>query len=147
MKIPEAWDIINTFKKRCQPKGWEIAEHEDLIKSCGKYHNFLWIRELRPSTFESVTKHKKYAIQEGVNYRTVNVSFTAWICSKILQCESLIQIMFEHPEILKRNAIYDLSQAPMDGICRKFNETESEVFKEFELFLKDEFGIKIQTIS
>ena len=46
-------------------------------------------------------------------------------------------------EILKNNAIYDLSKIYKgEKICVKMNKTESQVFKEFEKFLQER-GIKV----
>lgn len=138
---PEIFEIINCFKNRCQLKGLETLENSNIVKSEGKYHNFIWIRELHPPTFERVAKHEEYAISDGVSFRIIKVSYTAWICMET-SCKSLMQIMAQNPEILRKNAVYDLSRVKVNGICSKLNKTKSDVFRDFELFLTNQLGIK-----
>ena len=141
--IPNIWEIIDLFKKRCKIIGWDTHEQADLVTIGDKCHNFLWIRELHTPTFKSVVKNNKFAIQEGTAYRMVNVSYTAWICLKTPPV-SLVYMITENPELLKQNAIYDLSKTEINGTCQKINETTSEVFIEFERFLEEKSGIKIK---
>ena len=54
----------------------------------------------------------------------------------------------ENPELAQRIAIFDLCWVYIgEDVCRKFNETESIVFKEFELFLKDKWGILFSSVN
>lgn len=50
----------------------------------------------------------------------------------------------ENPELSKRTAIYDLSWV-YEGklICLKLNETDSIVFREFERFLEERWGVEL----
>ena len=144
--LPKIWEITDRFKGRCRSKGWETLEHEDLVNSGGKYHSFLWIRTIYPSTFKGIVKGNKHAIREGSFYRMVNVTYTAWVCDKP-SLEPLKQTIAENPDLLKRNAIYDLSQAYINGVYEKINETASEVFREFERFLEEELGLKLQPVQ
>ena len=54
--------------------------------------------------------------------------------------------MEEDPEILKKNALYDLSHVYENGVCEKINQTPSPVFKDFERFLTEELGITLMPI-
>ena len=53
-----------------------------------------------------------------------------------------MQIMVQNPEILRKNAVYDLSEVKINGMCLKLNKTKSNLFMEFELFLSDQLGIE-----
>lgn len=143
--FPRVWDLIEGFKAQCQAKGWKTSDREDWIWVDGKYHNFLWIRSIYPSTFEKVAVKGKCAIREEASYRVVDVSYTAWVCLNSPPRE-LMQLITENPELLKKNAIYDLSEVYSGTpICLKLNETDSEVFKEFEKFLEKEWKVKFKT--
>jgi len=51
----------------------------------------------------------------------------------------------ENTELLRRTAIYDLSWAYSGKpLCLKLNETDSQVFKEFENFL-EKLGVEVLT--
>ena len=57
-------------------------------------------------------------------------------------------IVKEDPELLRRNSIHDLSWAYSGKpLCLKLNETDSQVFKEFENFLAGKLGVEVLTIS
>jgi len=142
--MPEIWEIVDGFKKRCQLKGLHTFEHEYVVESNGEYHSLKWICWLHPSTFESVVRHVTHKIQEGEAYRLVNISYTAWICVNT-SCEALMQIMVKNPELLTRNAIFNLSQAYANRVCLKINETVSAVIKDFERFLENKLKIAIKS--
>ena len=142
--MPEIWEIVDGFKKRCQLKGWHTIEHEDVVESNGEYHSLKWIRGLHPSTFNRVAGNVTYKLKLGEVDRIVNVSYTAWICNKT-SCEALMQIMVKNPELLTRNAVFNLSQAYTNNMCLKINETASEVFQDFERFLENKLKIAIKS--
>jgi hypothetical protein len=51
-------------------------------------------------------------------------------------------------EYSKRIAIYDFSQTfDKKFLCLSLNKTESQVFREFEIFLLRQYGIKIEPIQ
>jgi len=142
--FPEAWELIERFKDHCQSRGWKTSDREDWVKVGDEYHNFLWIQTIHPSTFEKVTLNRKSAIREGPSYRVVDVSYMAWVCSK-KPPEALMQKIAKNPKILKESAIYDLSWAYSgEPICLKINETDSEVFQEFEKFLEEDLRLKLK---
>ncbi|MEM1606534.1 MAG: hypothetical protein QXW55_00225 [Candidatus Bathyarchaeia archaeon] len=65
----------------------------------------------------------------------------AWVFQEPLP-ENLVPIVVEDPRILRSTAIYDLSEVYVGKpICLRLNETESVVFREFEEFLKTEYGL------
>ncbi len=141
--FPQTWELVERFKDWCQSKGWKASDREDWIRMGDEYHNFLWIQTVHPSTFEKVAMNSKCAIREGDSYRVVDVSYTAWLCSK--SPELLIHEIAKKPKLLKKNAIYDLSQIYSGKpICIKLNETNSVVFQEFEEFLEKEWKLKIK---
>lgn len=142
--FPKTWELIERFKDHCQSRGWKTSNREDLVKAGNEYHNFLWIQTIHPSTFEKVALNRRSAIRDGSSYRVVDVSYMAWVCSKSPP-ETLMQKIAKNPKILKGSAIYDLSQAYSgEPVCLKLNETDSEVFQEFEKFLEEDLGVKLK---
>lgn len=144
LSIPKVWELLNRFKERCRVKGWKTSEHEDWVKMDKEYHNFLWIRTVHPSTFEKVALNPKCAIREGISYHVVAISYTAWVFSQTPP-DNLIEAVVNDAELCKKTAIYDLSCAYAGKpLCSKWNETDSEVFKEFEKFLEEKWGVKFR---
>jgi hypothetical protein len=145
--IHNIWELLDRFKNQCKLRNWEISEYEDWIKtSDGKYHNFLWIQLVHPSTFDRICRDYKVAIRDDISYRTVNVSYVAWL---FLQSptENMILKVKQNPEYTKRIAIYDLSRFFIDkSPCLNLNKTDSMVFREFEKFIECESGTEIEPI-
>lgn len=146
MKMPKVWEILKKFKGECERQGWKTSESEDWVGVSGKYHNFLWARDIHPSSFKSIISSRKCVIREGSSYRVVEASYTAWLFSES-PSEVFVKAIFENPDFYKRIALYDLS--PLlegESLCLKFNHTDSPVFKEFENFLKNELNVKVKRI-
>ncbi|MDH5437556.1 MAG: hypothetical protein OEX76_01495 [Candidatus Bathyarchaeota archaeon] len=142
--IPKVWELLKCFKGQCQLKGYKTSEYGDWVKTGGEYHNFLWTRTVHPSTFEKIAMSRRFAIRKGISYQVVEVSYTAWVFPETPP-EKLMQIVTENPELSKTIAIYDLSWAYAGKpVCLKLNETDSMVFREFEKFLEEKWGVKIQ---
>jgi len=145
-KMPTVWEILKEFKNLCRGRGWKISEHEDWVEIDGEYHNFLWARDVHPSSFKKIAANRKCVVREGFGYRVVDASYTAWLFSKT-PSETLVNTIFENPDISCRTALYDLSPL-LEGknICVKLNHTESPVFQEFENFLRDELKIDLKPL-
>lgn len=144
--VRKIWEIVVRFMRRCQSKGWRVIEREDIIKRNGEFHNILWTRKIDASTFKSIAAKETSTIQEGTSYRPIDVSYNAWICATPLS-EPLKQTIAKNPELLKRNAVYDLSKIHMKEAAEKLNKTGTEVFQEFERFLKDELRFELKPIQ
>jgi hypothetical protein len=144
--VRKIWEIVKRFKRRCQSKGWQVIEREDIIKRNGEFHNILWTRNIQPSTFKSIAVKETSTIQEDTSYRPIDVAYNAWICATPLS-DSLKQTIAKKPKLLKRNAVYDLSQICAKGAAGKLNKTGSEVLQEFESFLKDELQSELNPIQ
>lgn len=147
MKMPRVWEILKKFKDLCNFHGWKTSESEDWIEFDDKYHNFLWTRDVHPSSFERIVSNKKCVVREGLSYRIVEASYTAWLFSEA-PSEILVKTIFENPDFSRRIALYDLSPL-LEGknLCVKFNHTDSPVFQEFESFLKNELKVKLKPLS
>lgn len=143
--VRKIWQIVTRFKRRCRSKGWRVIEREDIIKRNEEFHNILWIRKINPFTFKRIAEEETSAIQEGTSYRTIVVSYNAWICATPIS-ESLKQTIAGSPELLKRNAVYDLSKICTQEVAEKLNKTSSEVFQDFERFLKDELQFELKPV-
>ncbi len=141
--LPKVWDLIEQFKYKCRLKGWWVSDHEDVVHANGEYHNFLGVRRVHPNTFKSVATNHYCPIREGLSYRTVNVSYRAWVFSEH-PSENLVKIIAKNPSLLKSTALYDLSEAyGGKPVCLKINETRSVVFHEFEVFLEREYHLSL----
>ena len=144
--LRKIWEIVKRFKRRCQSKGWQVIEGEDVIERNREFHNILWTRKIHPSTFKRVAEEKTATIQEGVSYRPIDVSYKAWICTTPLS-DSLKKTIVKNPKLMNRNAVYDLSKFYGERTAQKLNNTVSEVFQEFESFLEDEFQLEVKPIQ
>jgi hypothetical protein len=148
LSFPTIWNLIDSFKERCLLSGWETCETEDWVKTDdGKYHNFLWTQTIHPSTFERIVSNHKCGIRRGVSYEVVDVAYTCWLFPE-RPPELLISQVKENPELKKKTALFDLSCVYTgEKICRKINETESCVFKEFEQFLEEEWNLEFKSVD
>ena len=148
LRIAEVWELLDNFKDKCQLRGWKTSEYEDWVKTGNdRYNNFIWIQTVHQSTFEKICANHKVAIFKGVSYQVVDVSYIAWL---FLQNppENLMQRVKENREYSRRVAIYDLSWVYAGKpLCLKLNETVSMVFKEFERFLEEEFGVEVKPVQ
>jgi hypothetical protein len=128
--------------------GWETCETEDWIKTDdGKYHNFLWTQTIHPSTFERIVSNHKCGIRRGLSYDVVEIAYLCWLFPE-RPPEMLTSQVREKPELKKRTAIFDLSGAYTgENVCRKINETESCVFKEFEQFLEEQWELEFKPVD
>ena len=144
LNIPKVWEILNRFKDFCQSKGWKTSRYADWVMADNKYHNFLWVRKIYPSTFRKVAMNHKCAVREGVSYQVVKTAYTAWLFPE-KSSKMLMKTVMDNEELLKGTAIYDLSSVYAGKpICWKLNETDSVVFREFERFLQENCGIKVK---
>jgi hypothetical protein len=146
--FPKIWSLIESFKERCRLRGWEIRENEDWVKTDnGEYHSFLWRQTIHLSTFERIASNHRCAIRHGNSYEVVDIDYMAWLFQE-KPPEFLSQRVRENPKLSKTTAIFDLSCAYTgEAPCRKLNETESGVFKEFEQFLEEEWEITFKTAN
>lgn len=144
--MPRICQILNSFKEFCKIHGWKISENEDWIKVNDKYHNFLWIRNIHLSSFRSILANRKCIVREGLSYRVIEASYTAWLLSE-KPLKILVKEISENPTLHNRVALYDLSPI-LEGknLCMKMNYTDSLVFQEFENFLKDQLKVKLKTL-
>lgn len=144
MSIPKVWQIIGYFKDECLSRGWITSKNEDWIKVNNEFHNFLWSRNIHPSTFKKIVASGRCAIKQGVSYQVVNVAYTAWVFPEAPP-EMLVQSVASNPELARKIAIYDLSSVYADKpVCLRLNETNSRVFQEFENFLKRKWGLEFR---
>ncbi|MEM3626965.1 MAG: hypothetical protein QXZ25_02950 [Candidatus Bathyarchaeia archaeon] len=147
MKIPKVWEILKKFMDSCKFSDWQISESEEWIKIGDEYHNFLYVRDIHPSSFKRIISNRKCVVRKGLSYSVVDASYTAWLLSEP-PAENLIETIFENPKFFRRTAIYDLSPL-LEGknVCARLNHTQSRVFKEFENFLKRELKVKLSPLS
>ena len=147
MKMPRVWEILKRFKDLCKFRGWQISESEDWVEFDDKYHNFVCTRDVHPSSFKRIVSNRKCVVPEGLSYRVVESSYTAWLFSEP-PSDTLVKTFFESPEFSRRIALYDLSPL-LEGknLCAKLNFTDSPVFQEFESFLENEIKVRLKPLS
>ena len=145
--MPRVWEILNKFKDCCKLRCWKTSESEDWIEIDEKYHNFLWARDVHPSSFKSIVSNKRCVVREGLSYHVVEASYTAWLFSET-PSETLVKTIFDNPNFSKKVALYDLSPL-LEGknLCVKLNHTDSPIFQEFEHFLRNELKVKLKPLS
>ena len=146
MKTPKIREILERFKCLCRFHGWKTSEKDDWIETESGYHNFLWTRNIHPSSFKSIAVNRKCVVREGSSYRVVEASYTAWLLSEA-PSETLAKTVFENSDFSKRIALYNLN--PMlegKNLGFKLNCTDSPVFREFEIFLRKELKVKLNPI-
>lgn len=148
LSIPKIWDIIDSFKEQCRLCSWETSETEDWVKTeDGKYHNFLWMRTIHPSTFEKITSNCKCGVCRYVSYEVVDIAYMAWLFQE-RPPEFILSKVKENPELSEKMALFDLSCAYLgEKTCKKFNKTDSRVFMEFEKFLEDELNLELKSVD
>ena len=145
--MPRVWEILERFKDRCRFRGWKTSETEDWVEADDTYHNFLWTKGIHVASFKKIASNQKCIVREGLSYRVVHPSYTAWLLSETPP-ESLLQTIYGNSELSKSVALYDLSPL-LEGknVCTKLNSTGSPVFREFENFLKEELKVKLKSLS
>jgi hypothetical protein len=146
MKMPKIQEILKRFEDLCKFHGWKTSEKDDWIETENGYHNFLWARNIHPSSFKSIAASRKCVVREGLSYRVVEASYTAWLLSEE-PSETLVKTIFENPDFSKKMALYNLSPV-LEGknLGFKLNHTDSTVFQEFENFLEKELKVKLNPI-
>lgn len=140
-------EIFGDFKRFCASKGWQTSDGEDWIESNGAYDSFLWAKNVSPTSFKAIISDRKCVVQKGLFYDIVEPSHVAWLFTEPAS-ENLTQIVMENPDFSKHVAIFDFS--PMHegkNRCIKLNNTDSNVFREFESFLEAELQIKVEPLT
>ena len=144
--MPKIREILKRFKGFCEFHGWRTSESDDWIETKDGYHNFLWTRTIHPSSFERIATNRKCVIREGLSYRVVEASYTAWLLSES-PSKTLIKAITENPDFSGKIALYNFSpmlEGKNSGF--KLNHTDSPVFQEFEKFLRKELKVKLSPI-
>ena len=147
MKMTKIWDILGKFKSLCQRRGWKTCESEDWVRTDEGYHNFLWTKNVHFSSFKRIASNGKCVVPEGLSYRVLSASYTAWLFSDTPP-ETLIRTVLQNPDFSSRIALYDLSPL-LEGrnLCVRLNNTDSPVFKEFESFLRKDLRVKVHSLA
>jgi len=144
--FPRVWELIEGFKLQCGRRGWKVCQNEDLVDVGGEYHHLIWARHIYPDTFRKVVMNPHASVREGAYYRTVRVSYAAWISPESI-AEKILDAFLEGPDLPRKVAIYDISPVYTgDRVCLRMNRTNSIVFREFERFLNEEYSISFRPI-
>ncbi len=144
--IAKLIELVKRFERRCRLKDCKVIGREDVIEKNKEFHNILWSREIHPSTFKRIGTSEKVAIQDFPSYRQIEISYNTWVCSSPLS-DRVKKIVAMNPKLLQRNAIYDLSKIQEQKTVKKLNKTDSKICKDFESFLKEEYGLEVEPIQ
>jgi len=139
------WDLVNRFEEwASEKKGWNIIKSYDLIAVGNEYHKFFWTQNFHLQTFKKILQRQSCSLGEHLSYRTVSISYMAWILNETPQ-PIVWNLIKKTPCLSKRVAIYALNKA-YSGMpnCLKLNETENIVLEEFEKFLTRKYGIELE---
>jgi hypothetical protein len=140
------WEILGKFKLLCTRLGWKTSENEDWVEMGDNYHNFIWVRNVHPSSFRRIVLDRKCVVRDGTSYRVVEAAYTAWLFLQT-PSEELVRTISENPPLSKSIALYDLSQvAKSKNLCVRLNDTGSQVFQEFEKFLQSEMKVRVEPL-
>jgi hypothetical protein len=147
MKMSKICEILNSFKRFCRRQGWRTCESEDWVELNDDYHNFLWTRNVTPSSFKTIITNRKCVVRKGLFYNVVEPSHLAWLFSEV-PSEDLVRTVLQNPDFSKRIAIFDFSPL-LEGknLCIKLNNTDSPVFQEFEVFLQTELKVRVEPLQ
>ena len=141
LSVPRIWELLKRFKESCERKGWRSEEEEDWIRLGHEFHDFVWVKNVQPSTFRRVMQNPRCTIHDGLSYRVVNASYVAWLFQES-PLDAVFQAILNDPKLRSRTALYDFSQVYQGNpTCLKLNATGSQVFGEFERFLLENLGI------
>ena len=144
LSIPRIWELLKSFKEWCQRKGWKTSGEDDWVRLGHEYHDFVWANNVQVSTFRKVSKNHKCTVHDGFSYRVLNASYTAWLFQQP-PANDIVQALIDDPEMSAKTALYDLSQVYQGNpVCLKLNATKSQVFKEFECFLSENWGVTVK---
>jgi hypothetical protein len=147
VKMSKIWEILNNFKRFCRKRGWRTSESEDWVELNDDYHNFLWTRNVTPSSFKAIISNRKCVVRKGLFYSVVEPSHLAWIFSEVPSEESVMTVL-QNPDFSKRIAIFDFSPlSEGKNLCFKLNNTDSPVFHEFEVFLRSKLKVKVEPLQ
>jgi len=142
--ISKVWEILGKFKLFCMRLGWKTSDNEDWVETQDNYHNFIWVKDVHPSSFRKIALDRKCVVREGTSYRVVEAAYTAWLFSQT-PSEEFLKIISENPPLSKSIALYDLSQVTKNrNLCVRLNNTSSQVFREFENFLQSEMNVRVE---
>jgi hypothetical protein len=145
MKMPRIQKILSDFKSLSKRQGWRTCETEDWIQNEEGFHNFLFAMDVRPCSFKRMASAPKCVVREGLSYRVVESSYSAWLFPETLSAD-LIKMVKGSPVFSSRIALYDLSLM-LEGknVCLKSNSTGSSVFREFEKYLRKEYNVHFES--
>lgn len=107
MKMSRMSEILNGFKRFCRLRGWRASESEDWVELNDEYHNFLWTRNVSPSSFKAIISNRKCVVRKGSLYNVVEPSHLAWVFSEI-PSEDIVKTVLENPDFSRRIAIFIL---------------------------------------
>ena len=149
--LSDLFEILRQFKTECISKGWQTSENEEWVKTDSRYHALFCTRpSINIYSLRKIAERSKCLIIEGGAYRVVDAAYTAWLLPEPTEHirSQLARLIAENPSLAEKTALYCFHQTDKGTLeCLTRNATNSEVFKEFENFLKDKMDIKLKPLS
>jgi hypothetical protein len=137
-------ECLEKFMKQCiKTQSWKTYNEQNLVQTKTGYHKFVIVDRPQLWDFKNAIRNPTTIIHDVYGYRTVKNNFTALISFEPVSAGLLLWFE-EDPRLSNQIALYDLGSAIKNPISfSKINQTNSEVFFEFEKFLSEVYQIKL----
>ncbi|MEM3437280.1 MAG: hypothetical protein QXP55_01935 [Nitrososphaerales archaeon] len=138
MTILKIREVLKAFKEYCRDE-WEAEKSGQWFKIDDLYHVFIWSKSITLQTLKSMLRLQKVSLRGDSFWKVNHASYMAFISTGGLE-EEVYEALKADPRMTERCVYYDLEK----GI--KIGMTSSPVFKKFEEFLKNKYGLEFKCI-
>ncbi len=138
METLKVREVLKAFREHCRDE-WEAEKSGQWFKIDGSYHVFVWSKSIAITTLKSMACLQKVTLHEGDFWKVKEASFMAFICAGGLEKEAY-EVLKADPRITERCICYDLEKRTKIGV------SSSPVFKKFEEFLKNKYGLEFKCV-
>jgi hypothetical protein len=132
----EVKKALKAFKEYCRDE-WEAEKSGQWFKIDGSYHVFIWSKSMTIPTLKSMTYLRKFSLRKGDFWEVKNATYIAFISIGGFE-EELYEVLKADPRMTENCVYYDLRKRIKIGMV------SSPVFKKFEEFLKNEYGLEFK---
>lgn len=136
---PRVFEALKKFRERCLRRGWTASRDGDWVKAGEAYHAFLWCRSLSAGTLHSIAASSEVSICEQDRWKVQKVDYIAFLSGGFT--EDVFDLLERNPHLSNRVMLYDI-----DRSC-KTGKAISPVFREFERFIEEEYGITLEPVT
>lgn len=139
-------ECVERFMDYCSKKSsWKTFNTENLVQTETGFHRFVLVESPQLGNLKDAVKHSRVFIRDEEGYRSVTAKFTAFVSFEPISA-GLLLLFEEDPSLSSWLSLYDLGSAVKNSSTfSKINLTNSEVFLEFEKFLREVYRINLST--